>query len=641
MNDGVDGVELSDEQQAMVDLVMDGHNVMVDSVVGSGKTTAIQALCAKWSAGPVLYLTYSNLLKRDAQARIRRPDVKVTNYHGFVYPALVHLGLGGCGKGRSIALYNERFGEVSAWETRYTLLVVDEYQDIDEDRARLLLNIRSLNPDMRIVAVGDMEQRISEATRMDIPAFYRSLLGPGAEQLAFTRTFRMGEDMGRRLSAAWGKPVRGVNADQKVSFMTVDEAVDHAAEVGPGRFMVVGANKGDRTEMQNRLEGLFPAEYNKTNLYSAIREVDTTGGAREGDVTVFTTYDACKGMEREVCFVCDFVPSYWRSRSRFPDADLEILRNKFLVAASRGKREVVFVRRPCRPGARNPYGDEPVGYRERLDHLGWMPLSTLESARSDNGIHIYRDALSPEDCFGFRFAEDVEDAYRLLDVADVPSTGDEIGIDPMDGLMDLTPVIEIWQRAMYFDSFDVHREIGQWACTGGHDRHRADLADARLDGDPWHDSLVLISLFTGQGRYETQGDLKRVGADAAGAVTGRLARHLSRGDPTQVYCALTGRAVDSATGRGTSISFSGLGDVLHGGVLYRLRFVHEITHEMVLHLALCMVMSGVGHGVVWNTRDNRMRLVSVPDRKAFMDAVVTVATRRSYDTFEGEVPAVR
>lgn len=41
-------VNLSDEQKHFVDLALEGHNVLVDACIGSGKTTSIQELCNKF-----------------------------------------------------------------------------------------------------------------------------------------------------------------------------------------------------------------------------------------------------------------------------------------------------------------------------------------------------------------------------------------------------------------------------------------------------------------------------------------------------------------------------------------------------------------------------------------------------------------
>ena len=62
--------ELSDEQQEMITYVKEGHNVLVDACIGSGKTTAIQTLCNEISDKKILYLTYNTLLKLDAKNKI-------------------------------------------------------------------------------------------------------------------------------------------------------------------------------------------------------------------------------------------------------------------------------------------------------------------------------------------------------------------------------------------------------------------------------------------------------------------------------------------------------------------------------------------------------------------------------------------
>ena len=82
-------VNLSDEQKHFVDLALEGHNVLVDACIGSGKTTSIQELCNKFpKTTKILYMTYNRLLKLDAQDKIVGRNVTVTNYHGFVYPYL-------------------------------------------------------------------------------------------------------------------------------------------------------------------------------------------------------------------------------------------------------------------------------------------------------------------------------------------------------------------------------------------------------------------------------------------------------------------------------------------------------------------------------------------------------------------------
>ena len=41
------GIQLSEEQQCFVNKALEGHNILVNACIGSGKTTAIQLLCNK------------------------------------------------------------------------------------------------------------------------------------------------------------------------------------------------------------------------------------------------------------------------------------------------------------------------------------------------------------------------------------------------------------------------------------------------------------------------------------------------------------------------------------------------------------------------------------------------------------------
>ena len=62
-------VNLSEEQQYFVDKAVEGHNILVNACIGSGKTTAIQLLCNTLPEDKnILYLTYNRLLKLDSQS---------------------------------------------------------------------------------------------------------------------------------------------------------------------------------------------------------------------------------------------------------------------------------------------------------------------------------------------------------------------------------------------------------------------------------------------------------------------------------------------------------------------------------------------------------------------------------------------
>lgn len=104
----------------------------------------------------------------------------------------------------------------------------------------------------------------------------------------------------------------------------------------------------------------------------------------------------------------------------------EILRNMFLVAASRGKRKIVFVP-----------GDEEA--------LSEKSLSTPED------INEALEDLRISEMFDFKYQEDVEECFSLLDKKKIEQDDKRvIDIRSNDGLIDLSPCIGIYQEAFLF-----------------------------------------------------------------------------------------------------------------------------------------------------------------------------------------------
>ena len=117
-------------------------------------------------------MTYNKLLKLDAKAKIKRRNVMVTNYHGFCYAELAKLGVYP-NISDIIQEYNKRKPDSGPFD----LLVLDEYQDIEEEVAVMLRHLKKCNPQMQIIAVGDMEQKIYDKTRLNAAAFINEFLG--------------------------------------------------------------------------------------------------------------------------------------------------------------------------------------------------------------------------------------------------------------------------------------------------------------------------------------------------------------------------------------------------------------------------------------------------------------------------------
>ena len=604
-------VTLSDEQSRMVDAALDGKDVIVDAVVGAGKTTSIQALCTEAGRDQnVLYLTYSKLLKADAQQRVQ--GARVQNYHGIVYPYLLGAGIN-VGISESIAAFNRNFGDLSATFPRYDMVVVDEYQDITEEHATLLANIKSVNPLMQVVFVGDMAQKVRSDTNLDVQAFVKGFCDDPA-LLPFTQSFRMGPEMGALLSQAWNKPVVGVNEDQDVRHVEYEEALDIISTRRPSDLLCLGKRNGPMPRALNTVESRRPDVFNKNTVYASIRDGDSSV-LHSDDSAVFTTYDASKGLERSTTVVFDFGEIYWDMRSQFPDADHSVLRNIFLVAASRGKDEVIFVRGSSSEWPRSEPG------------IGAVPVRRFSNLPRERRP-VYDSPWWASGMFDFKYAENVEACFALLDVVrEDDGSGDEIVIDRSEGLIDLSPVVGHYQEAVFFDSYDAVEELLK------DPGHMATMLISDLNGEAWHDSLVLTAVSTEQLRYVNQ-VTSLISAAVRDALVHRLGALLPRNCDAQVHLSLSGHAAASRTIR-TPVSIKGVADAILDDVVYELKFVTELTHPMFLQLAMYLVMGDCDEGVLWNTRTDERWRVRVPDRSRFLDAVVLCVTKQRYKAFEG------
>ncbi len=302
--------QLTSEQQELITFAMQGKNVLVDACIGSGKTTSIQALCDMYpGTKKILYLTYNKLLKLDAKSKIHNRNVTVTNYHGFAYMLC--------------ARYNLRAGKSDTIQTvlnsnirmpRYDVLILDEYQDIDEEIATLITRIKEQNPGIQLIAVGDMKQKIYNKTTLAVWDFITDFLGDYV-RLNFTQCFRLCKTHADRLSYIWNKKIVGVNNNCKIAVANMQDTVEFLSTQNPSDIICLGPRTGQWATALNILEEQYPDRYNKQTIYASIQDSDNSGVKPNPDSGIFTTYDGSKGLERKICVLFDFVPSYWPSES--------------------------------------------------------------------------------------------------------------------------------------------------------------------------------------------------------------------------------------------------------------------------------------------------------------------------------------
>ncbi len=582
---------LSDEQQQFVSTALIGKNILVDACIGSGKTTVIQQLCNIYPSNKkILYLTYNRLLKIDAKNKIHKKNVTVTNYHGFAYMMLKKVGKS-VGVSDLIQTFLHEVDSIPG----YDVLIIDEYQDIEQELAELLIVIKKSNPQMQIIAVGDMEQKIYDKTSLDVAAFIDGFLEE-YEKLQFTKCFRISEELAATLGRIWNKTIVGVNRNCLVEEMTMDEVVDFLSKQNPEDILCLGQRNRSLADALNKLENGYPQKFNKSTVYASIADYDSNGATEPKTTSaIFTTYDSSKGLERNICVIFDYTEEYWSFRINQPQVSYEILRNIFCVAASRGKEKIIFV-------------------KEEKTRLSEKTLSTFVESKND----FKRFDMSK--MFEFKYKEDIEKCFAQLKISKIEQEDRHIiVINNKDELIDLSPCIGIYQEAVFFDNYNIDLEINLKLMMKKQE-YKEEERNKTLD----EKILLLTSLETNQRRYRNQVKIPFVTDEQKNQIVSRLQSKFTSDVNAQVKCEL-----HFATHENGAEVFNAIGyaDVVLDDTVFELKFVSELTHEHYLQCACYMAALNIKKGVLWNTRDNSMYCIEISDTQIFLDLVTSAITK--------------
>lgn len=590
-------IKPSIEQKQFINWAKEGKNILVDACIGSGKTTAIQKLCQSLpSSKKILYLTYNRLLKLDAKSKIKNKNVTVQNYHGFAYIALSKSNIY-AGVSDLIQTVNRE----KPYIMLYDIMIIDEYQDIDQEIAEFITYIKAQNPNMQLIAVGDMEQKIYDKTTLDVKAFINEFLDDHI-QMEFTQCFRLSEDIAEELGRIWNKEIKGVNPDCKVEVMPFKKVMTYLAKQNPKDIMCLGARTGGMSTALNWLENDYPEKFNKHTVYASIADTGS-GTAPDNNSAIFTTFDSSKGMERNVCVIFDYDEAYWRIRSRKPQQKYEILRNIFLVAASRGKKRIIFVE-----------GDKPLLTEKTLS------TPTQTAPKFEN--------TTIDGLFDFKYKEDIEAAYQLLEVSRIKSTNEDnepIQMPTKDGLIDLSPCISLYQQASYFKNYNLDQELDMLYMQ----RYNHNLPDYQRKLPLEEKILLATSIVTNQMRYRTQVSTPFIKESDKQLLFNRLSTIFDRNTPVQKPTNI--KFIKNGKPKFTAVGFA---DIVKDDTVYMLQYTNAMSHETYLECACYMFGLGLECGIVWNIYDNSKYKIHIPNKKKFMNAVAKAATKGALQKFE-------
>jgi superfamily I DNA/RNA helicase len=426
-------VKRTEEQEAIIEAVEEGHNVFVDACIGAGKTTTLNDICITLKNKKILYLTYNKLLKEDAKKQIRSRNVEVHNYHGFVYRYLMAYRIPYTHQnGIKDFIKNVENGTIHM--PQYDVMLVDEYQDINNDAAKLIKTIDEYQrKDIQLVFVGDMKQKIYDTTTINVLEDCIFSLRDNYKQMDLTNCFRLNENHAKMLGNIWKKNIRGVNPNQLVQIIDFDmeDLYEKINEYENKDILILSPfrNNVALNKFINHIEKENPVKYNKKNLYITISDTENSNKPLDNSMIV-TTFDGSKGLERKLAIVFGFETDALAYRSEKSDKD--IIKNLFLVAASRGKDEILFIKENQMLTEKN---FELFLLNRKLD-----------------------EEYSPSKMFDFCFDTDIQKAFETLETKEIETKNkSEIRVVINDYNITLAPVIGIYQEAIFFKDWDYEK----------------------------------------------------------------------------------------------------------------------------------------------------------------------------------------
>lgn len=328
----------SEEQQIAIQHIIDGHNVVLDAVAGSGKSTTILSMAQQMPNKRILQIAFNAMLRKEIQTKIKSAGIKNVKVHTFhslavrYYLPSAHTDTGI----RKIMLSDMQPKDAIP---HYDIIVLDEAQDMSFLYYQLMVKFAvDMNRPFQILVLGDFMQGIYEFKGSDIRALtYASdiwkshpcILSKTFHECTLKMSYRITRQMARfvndvllgedRLQAQKDGPpvVYFRNSPQKLEYMVVSKINQLIAEgASPGEFFVLGSSvkrvDGNIRKMENALVSKGVPCY--------VPMFDTEGiddRVIEGKV-VFSTFHSVKGRERKYVFIMGFDQSYFYVASELP-----------------------------------------------------------------------------------------------------------------------------------------------------------------------------------------------------------------------------------------------------------------------------------------------------------------------------------
>jgi len=340
--------EASDEQKAIIDSIKD-HNVKVNSVAGSGKTTTVLHMAKQYKDESILLLTYNARLKMETRKKkdnLGLRNLEVHSYHSFCVSNYDNR----CYKDAAI-INLLKDNKKSLKKFNYSIIVVDEAQDMNKIYYKLVNKILSDNlGKCRMCVIGDKYQSIYQFNGADsrFITLAENVFKPNDlpwKELKLSVSFRITNQMASFLNKCVMKfdYIRANKDGNKVRYIMTDtfnferpvfEVLHYLNECIYDDIFILapsvkkGKNDSPVRVLANKLTDFGIPIYVPTDDDEKLDEEIIK------NKIVFSTFHQVKGLERKNVIVYGFDESYFQLFNK--NADINFCPNEIYVALTRG-----------------------------------------------------------------------------------------------------------------------------------------------------------------------------------------------------------------------------------------------------------------------------------------------------------------
>jgi hypothetical protein len=352
----------SEEQQNAINSILDGNNVVLDAVAGSGKSTTVIGLARQVPPKiRILQLAYNAVLRKEVKVKLKEREIKNVKVHTFhslavkYYLLSAHTDTGINKIIREDMRPRERI-------PKFDIIVLDESQDMSFLYFQFMVKFAfDMGTPFQLCILGDYMQGIYEFKGADIRSLTQAhiiwrnhplLSSRVFDQCTLQTSYRITNQHARfnndvllgmhRLNATKdGPPVEYIRNNrtnlEKIVIAKINQWI--ASGISPGDIFVLAASvKGLNSNVRKMENALVERGI---PCYVPIFENEGIEDKVIDGKVVFSTFHSVKGRERPYVIVMGFDQSYFDIFGQ--DLPTDKCPNVFYVACTRSTRKLVLL----------------------------------------------------------------------------------------------------------------------------------------------------------------------------------------------------------------------------------------------------------------------------------------------------------